>query len=222
MSYQSELIAKINGLNAQAPASDLYLAAKSLIEIGVQDIPRAFTENVYARLLQADTTDPYEIGFLNKILAMLDAWAVTTGAFGFNGQVVPIKNGALITPPLDVGYVTFPTRQWVFDIPGSLDFLAVHGHELPGWIKERTLLRVRVWVQGDTAARAVVLPPMATTRAMAEGAVPMPRAWFRSLNCRRRPRWWWAARRRALRPLSGSRPKGAAPRQPTARDSVGP
>lgn len=153
MSYQSELSAKINGLDAQAPASDLYLAAKSLIEIGVQDIPRTFTENVYARLLQADTSDPYEIGFLNKILAMLDAWAVTTGAFGFNGQVVPIKNGALITPPLDTSYVTFPTRQWVFETPGTLDFLAVHGHELPGWIKERTLLRVRVWGAGGNGSK---------------------------------------------------------------------
>lgn len=155
MSYMSDILDKANAINPKSTASDLYLFAKAISDAGISDVPKAFVKAVKARFLNAETSDPNELAYLQKILNFTNAWALQGAWCMGDGIVRTIGNGINTYPAQSIADLLLPQQVVIYSNPGTYDFLLANRNKIPGWYKDNSLFRVRVWGAGGSGARIV-------------------------------------------------------------------
>jgi len=138
MSYQSDLVAKLNNVNVTtASTDDLYVLSKAYYEgpVGLSNIPKTFVKALKARLLDAGTTSSRDIGLLQKSINYLNFSAFRVGS---TNQFIA-NTPATVTPAVDNTDLDYPI------------FTAVYAPRLPdGWLLETSNNPATATVMGNT------------------------------------------------------------------------
>jgi hypothetical protein len=138
MSYQSDLVAKLNNVNVTtATTDDLYVLAKAYYEgpVGLANIPKTFVKALKTRLLDAGTTESRDIGLLQKSINYLNFSAFRVGS---TNQFIANTPSA-VTPAVDDSDLDYPI------------FTAVYAPRLPdGWLLQTSNNPATATVMGNT------------------------------------------------------------------------
>lgn len=138
MSYQSDLVDKLNNVNVTtASTDDLYVLSKAYYEgpVGLSNIPKTFVKALKARLLDAGTTSSRDIGLLQKSINYLNFSAFRVGS---TNQFIA-NTPATVTPAVDNTDLDYPI------------FTAVYAPRLPdGWLLATSNNPATSTVMGNT------------------------------------------------------------------------